>query len=52
VALFFLVVGYLLFWAFGFLSLAGVAINTLLGGGILAYLSVFLNRLYLGLSRF
>jgi hypothetical protein len=52
VALFFLVVGYLFFWVFGFLSLAGVAINTLLGGGILAYLSVFLSRLYLGLSRF
>ncbi|MCX7730871.1 MAG: hypothetical protein N2205_06615, partial [Candidatus Caldatribacterium sp.] len=51
-ALFLLVVGYLLFWLFGFATFAGIAINTVLGGGILAYLSVFLSRFYLGLSRF
>lgn len=51
-ALFFLVVGYLLFWIFGFASLVGIAINTVLGGTILAYLSVLLSRFYLGLSRF
>lgn len=51
-ALFLLVVGYLLFWVFGFASFAGIVINTFLGGGILAYLLVFLSRFYLGLSRF
>ncbi|MBC7218202.1 MAG: hypothetical protein H5U36_08735 [Candidatus Caldatribacterium sp.] len=51
-ALFLLVMGYLLFWVFGFASLAGIALNTLLGGGILAYLSVLLGRFYFGLSRF
>lgn len=52
VALFFLVVGYLLFWVFGFASFLGIALNTILGGIILAYLSVLLSRLYFGLSRF
>ncbi len=51
-ALFLLVIGYLLFWIFGFASLVGIAINTILGGAILAYLSVLLSRFYLGLSRF
>ncbi|MEN3184853.1 MAG: hypothetical protein ABDK93_07675 [Atribacterota bacterium] len=51
-ALFLLVVGYLLFWVFGFAAFAGIAINTVLGGGILAYLAVLLSRFYLGLSRF
>lgn len=51
-ALFLLVVGYLFFWIFGFASFGGIAINTLLGGGILAYLATLLGRCYLGLSRF
>lgn len=51
-ALFLGVVGYLLFWLFGFVSLVGVAINTLVGGLILAYVSVLLTRFYLSLTRF
>lgn len=52
VALFLLVVGYLLFWVFGFASFFGIILNTLLGGTILSYLSVLLGRFYLGLTRY
>lgn len=52
IVLFFGVVGYLLFWLFGFVPLAGIVVNTVIGGAILAYVSVFLTRFYLVLSRF
>ena len=52
VALFLLVVGYLLFWVFGFASFLGIILNALLGGAILAYLSILLGRFYFGLTRY
>jgi|YNPNPStandDraft_1061719.scaffolds.fasta_scaffold64123_2 MFS family permease len=51
IALFFGVVGYLLFWLFEFLPFFGVIINTVVGSGILSYVAVFLTRFYLNIGR-
>ncbi len=51
VVLFLGVMGYLLFWLFGFVPYAGVVINTFLGGVILTYTFTFLTRFYLALAR-
>ena len=40
IALFFLLIGYLLFWLLGFLGIAGLILNTVVGALILAYASL------------
>ncbi|HPU08548.1 MAG TPA: hypothetical protein PLJ96_02360 [Candidatus Atribacteria bacterium] len=50
--LFFLLVGYLLFWLLGFLGIAGLVLNTITGGIILAYVFLLLSSFYFYLTRF
>jgi len=52
IVLFLGVVGYLLFWLLGFVPLVGIAANTVIGSVLLSYVSVFLTRFYLSLTRF
>ena len=52
IALFFLLIGYLLFWLLGFLGIAGLILNTVVGALILAYASLLLSSFYFSLTRF
>lgn len=52
IALFFLLIGYLLFWLLGFLGIVGLILNTVVGGLILAYISLLLSSFYFSLTRF
>ena len=52
IALFFLLIGYLLFWLLGFLGIVGLILNTVVGALILAYASLLLSSFYFSLTRF